>query len=32
LLRASRRFQGDKLAEFHELIDDPAAFDRAWLW
>jgi ketosteroid isomerase-like protein len=24
------RFRGDKLAEFHEFVDDPAAFDRAW--
>jgi len=24
------RIRGGKLAEFHEFIDDPAAFDRAW--
>jgi uncharacterized protein len=24
------RIRGGRLAEFHEFIDDPAAFDRAW--
>jgi ketosteroid isomerase-like protein len=24
------RIRGGKLTEFHEFIDDPAAFDRAW--